>query len=134
MARHHKLTDESSPQWKQVLDDCNVKVTYALFPQAKGKIERPYGWLQDRITRTCVRENITDIRQALKLCSGQAQKVLSEELYRYNYRQVHSTTGEVPYFRFQRALEDKKSLFRECKIKPLMNPRSSRGHLLSKNQ
>ncbi|HLE25813.1 MAG TPA: hypothetical protein VI935_09205, partial [Thermodesulfobacteriota bacterium] len=57
-----------------------------------------------------VRENVTDIRQA--------QKVLSEELYRYNYRQVHSTTGEVPYFRFQRALEEKRSLFREFKIKP----------------
>jgi hypothetical protein len=24
--RHHKLTDEASPQWKQVLDDCNVIV------------------------------------------------------------------------------------------------------------
>ena len=108
--RHHKLTDEASPQWKQVLDDCNVKIIYALSPQAKGKIERPYGWLQDRVIRTCVRENVTDIRQA--------QKVLSKELYRYNYRQVHSTTGEVPYFRFQRALEEKKSLFREFKIKP----------------
>src|SRR3989337_3475405 len=112
--RHYKLTDEASPQWKQVLDDCIVKVTYALSPQAKGKIERPYGWLQDRVIRTCVRENVTDIRQA--------QKVLSEELYRYNYRQVHSTTGEVPYFRFQRALEEKKSLFREFKIKPPYEP------------
>lgn len=108
--KHHKLTDESDPQWKQVLDDCNVKIIYALSPQAKGKIERPYGWLQDRIIRTCVRENVTDIRQA--------QKVLDQELYRYNYRQIHSTTGEVPYFRFQRALEEKKSLFREFKIKP----------------
>ncbi len=108
--KHHKLTDESDPQWKQVLDDCNVKIIYALSPQAKGKIERPYGWLQDRIIRTCVRENVTDIRQA--------QKVLDQELYRYNYRQVHSTTREVPYFRFQRALEEKKSLFREFKIKP----------------
>jgi len=59
--KHFSLTDGSTPQWKQVLDDCNVKVTYALSPQAKGKIERPYGWLQDRLIRTCVRENITDI-------------------------------------------------------------------------
>jgi len=87
-----------------------VKVIHSLSPQARGKVERPYGWLQDRIIRTCVRENVTDIRQA--------QKVLDQELYRYNYRQVHSTTGEVPYFRFQRALEEKKSLFREFKIKP----------------
>jgi len=29
-------------KWRQVLFDCNVEVTYALSPQAKGKIERPY--------------------------------------------------------------------------------------------
>jgi len=52
---HQKFTDEATPQWKQVLDDCYVKVTYALSPQAKGKIEHPYQWLQDRLVRTCVR-------------------------------------------------------------------------------
>jgi len=26
-----------------------VDVIYALSPQAKGKVERPYRWLQDRI-------------------------------------------------------------------------------------
>ena len=83
--RHHKLTDEASPQWKQVLDDCNVKVIHSLSPQARGKVERPYGWLQDRIIRTCVRENVTDIRQA--------QEVLDQELYRYNYRQVIPQPG-----------------------------------------
>ena len=40
--KHYKLTDEAIPQWKQVLDDCQVKVTYALSPQAKGKIRAPY--------------------------------------------------------------------------------------------
>lgn len=29
---HYILTDEANPQWKQVLDDCGVKVTYALSP------------------------------------------------------------------------------------------------------
>ncbi|RMG66667.1 MAG: transposase, partial [Nitrospirae bacterium] len=53
--KHHTLTDEATPQWKQVLDDCGVKIVYALSPQAKGKIERPFGWLQDRLIRTCVR-------------------------------------------------------------------------------
>ena len=28
-----------------VLSDLNVDVTYALSPQAKGKIERPYQWM-----------------------------------------------------------------------------------------
>ena len=40
--KHYTLTDEADPQWKQVMGDCNIKVTYALSPQAKGKIERPY--------------------------------------------------------------------------------------------
>jgi len=34
---HRKFTDEVIPQWKQVLLDLNVNVTYALSPQAKGK-------------------------------------------------------------------------------------------------
>jgi hypothetical protein len=76
--KHHLLTDEATPQWKQVLDDCNVKVTYALSPQAKGKIERPYGWLQDHLIRTCVREDVTEIKPA--------QQILRHEVYRYNYR------------------------------------------------
>jgi len=108
--KHHLLTDEATPQWKQVLDDCNVKVTYALSPQAKGKMERPYGWLQDRLVRICVREDIADIKPA--------QQVLRQEIHRYNYQQVHSTTQEIPYFRFQRALKEKQSLFREFKISP----------------
>lgn len=107
---HYKLTDEVDPQWKQVMNDCNIKVIYALSPQAKGKIERTYGWLQDKLVRTCVRENVTDIKDA--------QAILNQEVHRYNYRQVHSTTKEVPYFRFQKALEEKRSLFREFKIKP----------------
>ncbi len=107
---HHKVTDEVDPQWKQVLADCGVKVIYALSPQAKGKIERPYQWLQDHLVRTCVRANTTEIRQA--------RTFLRQEIQRYNFRRVHSTTLEVPFFRFQRALKEKQSLFREFKIKP----------------
>ena len=108
--KHHLLTDEATPQWKQVLEDCNVKVIHSLSPQARGKVERPYGWLQDRLIRTCVRENVTKINQA--------QRVLNHELYRYNHRQVHSTTQEIPYLRFQNALKEKRSLFRAFQIKP----------------
>jgi hypothetical protein len=108
--QHHLLTDEATPQWKQVLEDCQVKVTHSLSPQARGKIERPYGWLQDRLIRTCVREEVTEIQQA--------QRVLNQELHRYNYRQVHSTTQEIPYFRFQKALKQKQSLFREFIVRP----------------
>ena len=107
---HYKLTDEANPQWKQVLDDCRVKVTYALSPQAKGKIERPYRWIQDRLVRTCYRENIRDIKEG--------QLILNNLVQKYNYRIVHSTTGEIPYIRFQRAIREKRTLFREFRIMP----------------
>ncbi len=107
---HHKVTDDVDPQWKQVLNDCQVKITYALSPQARGKVERPYGWLQDRIVRTCARETIRTINQA--------RQVLKAEVYRYNNRQVHSTTGEIPNLRFQEAIEERRSLFREFAVPP----------------
>ena len=111
--RYYKLgpnTDEYLPQWKQVLNDCGIKVIYALSPEAKGKIERPYRWLQDHLIRICVRENITTIREA--------RKILAEEVKEYNYKRVHSTTEEIPDVRFQKALQDKRSLFREFKLPP----------------
>jgi hypothetical protein len=108
--KHHLLTDEANPQWKQVLEDCQVKITYALSPQAKGKIERPYGWLQDRLIRTCVREDVHQI--------GPAQQILNQEVNRYNHHQVHSTTQEIPARRFQRALKENQSLFREFTVNP----------------
>ena len=107
---HYTLTDEATPQWKQVLDDCQIKVTYALSPQAKGKIERPFGWLQDRLVRSLVREEVTDVRKA--------QRILNRELYRYNHQQVHSTTQEIPSLRFQRALKENQSLFRSFQVRP----------------
>jgi len=108
--KHYKVTDEVDPQWKQVLLECQVKITYALSPQAKGKVERPYGWLQDRIVRTCARESIRTIEQAREL--------LKAEVIRYNNHQVHSTTGEIPSLRFHHALEEKKSLFRKFSVSP----------------
>jgi hypothetical protein len=105
---HRTLTDEADPQWKQVLNDCSVKVIYALSPQAKGKIERPYGWLQDHLVRTCARNNIADLKQA--------QQILNREVYAYNHKRIHSTTEEIPFLRFSTALDNKQSLFRNFSI------------------
>jgi hypothetical protein len=117
--RHHsyaKFTDDIDPQWKLVMKDCGIRPVYALSPQAKGKIERPYGWLQDHLVRTCIRENVKDI--------AHAQRVLNYERERYNYKQIHSTTREIPSRRFNSALEAKKSLFRPWVIpKPFLSLR-----------
>jgi len=108
--KNYLLTDEANTQWKQVINDCNVKYIPALSPQAKGKVERPYRWLQDHLVRICARENIKDIRGA--------RRILAQEVHQYNHRRIHSTTLEIPYLRFQRALKDKKSMFRDFAIKP----------------
>lgn len=108
--RHHLLTDEADTQWKQVLNDCNIKPIYALSPQAKGKVERPYRWLQDHLVRTCVRQNVTKIEQAYP--------ILNQEIHEYNHKRIHSTVQEIPYLRFQRAMKEKLSLFREFGVRP----------------
>lgn len=111
---YEKFTDDVDPQWKQVLKECGIKPIYALSPQAKGKIERPYGWLQDHLVRNCIRENVKDI--------GHAQRILNYERDRYNYKQIHSTTREIPSKRFNCAIETKKSLFRTWSIpKPFLS-------------
>ena len=111
-----RFTDDVDPQWKQVMKDCNIKPIYAMSPQAKGKIERPYGWLQDHLIRTCVRENVKDI--------GHGQRVLNHELDRYNRHQIHTTTKEIPNRRFNSAKEAKKSLFRSWVVpKPFLSVR-----------
>ena len=102
--KHVLQTDEADPQWRQVMRALGVDVAYALSPQAKGKIERPYRWLQDRIVRTCAIEKLTAI--------DDVRVVLKDELNRYNNHQVHSTTGEVPSIRFDRARKEGNSLFR----------------------
>jgi hypothetical protein len=81
-----------------------VDVTHALSPLAKGKIERPYRWMQDRIVRTCALENLSTLQQV--------RSVLVDELDRYNNHQVHSTTGEIPRIRFEKTLLAGNSLFR----------------------
>ncbi len=61
-----------------------------------------------RIVRTCAREEIRTVQEA--------EKVLEAEVERYNYRQVHSTTKEIPIIRFQRAQREKNSLFRDFTV------------------
>lgn len=102
--KHVLQTDEVDTQWRQVMRTLGVDVIYALSPQAKGKIERPYRWLQDRIVRTCAMEKLTTIEEV--------RPILKEEVNRYNNHQVHSTTKEIPSIRFEKARKEGNSLFR----------------------
>ncbi len=104
------MTVQVITQWKMVLDDLDINLKYALSPQAKGKVERPYRWLQDRLVRTCLRNKITALNKA--------QQVLNYEVNRYNNHQVHSTTKEIPVIRFENAIKKGASLFRDFKVPP----------------
>ncbi|HME44067.1 MAG TPA: hypothetical protein VKF36_13335 [Syntrophorhabdales bacterium] len=106
--KHYLKTDEIDPQWKRVTNECRVQVVYALSAAAKGKIERPYRWLQDRIVRLCAREGVRTLEGV--------REVLRGEVRRYNEHQVHSTTGEIPLTRFERALREGTHLFRPFKV------------------
>jgi len=99
-----KFTGDVDTQWDMLLKDLSVKPIFALSPEAKGKVERPYQWLQDHLVRTCVRYGITDLKRG--------REILKEEVKAYNGKRVHSVTGEIPDIRFNKAVKEGKTLFR----------------------
>ena len=101
---YQKFTDEVDPQFKQVLKELDVESTYALSPQAKGKIERPYQWLQDRVVRRSAKDRVTKFTEV--------REIFRDEVNRYNNRQVHSTTKEIPMMRLEAALNQHRTMFR----------------------
>ncbi len=103
-----KGTDDAITQWRQVVESCGMNVIYALSAQAKGKVERPYRWLQDRIVRRCAKGGVKRIEGA--------KEILFDEIHRYNKKQVHSTTLEIPEIRFQKAIKDNRSMFKPLNI------------------
>jgi len=98
-----KFTDDVDPQWKATLKRCGSDVIYALSPQAKGKIERPYRWLQDRLVRIAMKENLETLEKM--------REALRKLVHMYNTVWIHSTTKEIPVVRFERALNGNCSLF-----------------------
>jgi len=110
-------TDDIAPQWKQSVEAAGMKVAYALSPEAKGKIERPYHWLQDRIVRRAARDHVKTL-EGVRL-------ILSQEVDRYNNRQVHSTTKEIPAKRFEAAIKDGRSCFRPLNVAQARPPVAS---------
>ena len=103
-----KFTDDVVTQWKQVLIECHVTAVYALSPQAKGKVERPYRWLQDRIVRIAAKDHVDTI-EGVRI-------ILKELVYKYNHRWIHSTTKEIPIVRFENAIKNNKSIFQPFRI------------------
>ncbi|HUS69218.1 MAG TPA: hypothetical protein VM075_00380 [Anaerolineae bacterium] len=114
--KHVLQTDDADTQWGKTMSLLGVEVTFALSPQARGKVERPYHWLQDRIVRTCALEGLGQLEEV--------RRVLREEVDRYNNHQVHSITREIPSLRFDKAIAEGNSLFRSFSLpKPYTSPK-----------
>ena len=77
---HVLETDDVETQWGQMMRRVGVEVVHALSPQAKGKVERPYRWLQDRIERLedkADRDQVllmSETKMMAELINQQAQK------------------------------------------------------------
>lgn len=60
------------------------------------------------MVRRCFREEVRDL--------SDAREILREEVERYNHRQVHSTTREIPGIRFEKAKQEGRTFFRELTV------------------
>jgi hypothetical protein len=101
-------TDDRDPQWKQVLNECGIQTIYALSPQAKGKIERPYQWMQDRVVRRCAKDHVTTF--------SDTRAIFREEALRCTTKQVHSTTKEIPIIRMHQTIKEGRTMFRPFRL------------------
>ena len=68
----------TSTQFSRAMDELGIQMIFALSPQAKGRVERTAGTLQDRL--------VTELRLAGASSIGEANRVLERFLPRYNRR------------------------------------------------
>ena len=105
----HKRTfqtevDDAEVQWKRVLAKLQIQGICANSPQAKGKVESKFKYLQGRVVRRCAKGKVRTI--------DEAQQVLDEEVRYYNEGRIHEVTQETPSERFNRAVKEGRSVLR----------------------
>jgi len=104
-----KKKEEFEVQFRIVCEKVGIHIINAQSSNAKGKIERPFRYLQDRLVRRMAKEEVRDMFHA--------QAILDEEVEFYNFSKVHSTTKEIPCDRFNRSHEEKRSVARPFNAK-----------------
>jgi hypothetical protein len=102
-------TDEGFVQWKEAVKRAGWTVWYAPKANAKGKVERKFRYLLDRILRRCAKEEVKTIEEA--------QRILDEEVHHYNCEHVHKETGEIPEERWQKAIRERKNLLKPLRLR-----------------
>ena len=98
------VDEEAQVQFRRALNSLGTGIIYANSPQAKGKVERIFDYLQRRLPSECERYNVRNVEGA--------NKILDDIVYFYNNKKVHSETQEVPIDRWNRATREGKSKVR----------------------
>lgn len=109
----HKRTyqievEDAEVQWKRVLAVLQIQAICAQSPQAKGKVESKFKYLQGRVVRRCAKEEVTTMEHA--------QQILDEEVQYYNECRIHEVTDEIPKERFERAVKEGRTALRPLNL------------------
>lgn len=96
--------EDAEVQWKRVLEKLKIQHIIASSPQAKGKVESKFKYLQGRMVRRCAKEEVTTIEHA--------QRILDEEVMYYNEYRNHEITNQVPQKRWEKAEKENRNLMR----------------------
>jgi hypothetical protein len=90
--------DEGEVQFKRALRTLEVGLIYTeeSSPEAKGKVEKAFDYLQRRIPYLCEQHSIRTLMEA--------RKVLTDEVSFYNEERSYAEIGEIPLKRWEAAL------------------------------
>lgn len=105
---HHKTTDDVDPRWKEIVKNLGAEVTYAYSPQAKGKVETIFSWLQERIVRRCARRKVKRV--------AKVQEILQEVVREYNTKIIHSNLEVTPQEKMNQAQKNNKTVFKDLML------------------
>jgi transposase InsO family protein len=95
--RYQKGTEEETlPQFKRALQELGIQMIQATpyQPQGKGKIERMFRFLQDRLFKEMAHRKIQTLEEA--------NRYLKRFVRWYNTHWLHGTTHEIPLERLQK--------------------------------
>jgi hypothetical protein len=104
---HDSMADDRDPssEFQRAFSALGVTHLVAPSPQAKGKIERRFGTLQQRLVALLAYEHVSDY--------AAAQVVLDRHLAHQNAT-VCRTTGYSPNAAWDKALQEKRTAIRPC--------------------
>jgi hypothetical protein len=112
--REEQLAGRQEPtQVKRALDDLGIQVIYALSPQAKGRVERLWGTLQDRLVSELRLAGAVDVRSANRVLDAyrpqhNARFAISPQISHPAWRPcpTNHTADEICAFQYIRVVQN----------------------------